>query len=494
MDDGVSVSSTVVKKPFMPLMRNVCGLDVVDEKWGETLVEADVEGTILETDATNQSKWRNQSMSNLRKVHLKRDHENATVAPLPNNTYMAEAHHIESNVVKEAGGSDNSTTPNQPQPQLSQNTSLSPISSAVSSEMKSNTATIATPQPTPLSVNTTLPPPPLINSTSIDIVSLTVKSDFFILFNKTAITSWIAYIQNIRSITFIGPPDDYSLFKQNMHIHYPHLIGDESVIPVRWVNETHWMSGYKKKYRCPYPSACQQLMKLHVFDVRTKLGMQDIGNNVLILDSDTVWSRNVTFVHPNNTVNYFEIYGMYENSTECTGRDPVRFTEAITVGFDGIDANKNATKTPYTACRRPEYPEATGARHIAHHMLFQYDVMMDLHDTIQKAWGVETVWQAATKCYQFDFCRSRVAEYELYHAFVSENYPERMHSETLIEGVNFMGASAVCDAEEIECCREMGVVLKGCHNHRIREYNRDPTQTGSICCEMKRRRLNAQNY
>jgi len=87
-----------------------------------------------------------------------------------------------------------------------------------------------------------------------------------------------------------------------------------------------------------------------------------------------------------------------------------------------------------------------------------------------------------------------VAEYELYHAFVSENYPERMHSETLIEGVNFMGGSAVCDAEEIECCREMGVVLKGCHNHRIREYNRDPTQTGSICCEMKRRRLNAQNY
>ncbi len=68
VDDVVSVSSTVVKKPLMPLMRNVCGLDVVDEKWGETLVEADVEGTILETDATNQSKWRNQSMSNLRKV------------------------------------------------------------------------------------------------------------------------------------------------------------------------------------------------------------------------------------------------------------------------------------------------------------------------------------------------------------------------------------------------------------------------------------------
>jgi|EP00970_Alexandrium_tamarense_P014412 hypothetical protein len=31
VDDAVSVSSTVVKKPFMPLMRNVCGLDAVDE-------------------------------------------------------------------------------------------------------------------------------------------------------------------------------------------------------------------------------------------------------------------------------------------------------------------------------------------------------------------------------------------------------------------------------------------------------------------------------
>eukprot|EP00970_Alexandrium_tamarense_P008150 scaffold1555_cov116-Alexandrium_tamarense.AAC.1 len=78
VDDVVSVSSTVVKKL---LMRNVCGLDAVDEKWGETLVEGDVEGTTLETDATNQSKWRNQSMSNLRKDEFANDTETTASTP-----------------------------------------------------------------------------------------------------------------------------------------------------------------------------------------------------------------------------------------------------------------------------------------------------------------------------------------------------------------------------------------------------------------------------
>ncbi len=330
-----------------------------------------------------------------------------------------------------------------------------------------------------------------ISSTAIDLVSLTTNKDFFILFNNSAITSWIRHIQNVRSITFIGPPRDYNIFQENMRIHYPQLVdatnsSSEVVIPIRWVNETHWLVSYKKKYRCPYWSVCQQLIKLFVFDLRTKQNM-DIGNNILILDSDTVWSRDVTFVHDDGTVTYIEVLN-YERGEDCTRMDPVAFTEGITMGRPTPDTKQLETVTPYTACRRAEYPNATGKRHIAHHMLFQYDVMMHLHDIINKAWSVSNIWEAFVKCHNLDFCKSRVSEYELYYSFISFNYPERVHLESLLNGENFIEASAVCTAHEMECCRKKDVLLKGCHDHRIDFLSKAKNNAekffamGDMCC------------
>jgi len=357
------------------------------------------------------------------------------------------------------------------------------------SPIKDNTITQQTlPPPQP-------PSPSLIpiksnstTSTAIDIVSLTTNEDFFILFNNSAITSWLRHIQNIRSITFIGPPHDYNLFQQNMVIHYPHLVDDTNnnrrggiLIPIRWIDETHWITNYKNKHRVPYPQVFQQLIKLFVFDLRTKLNV-DIGNNVLIVDSDTVWSRDVTFVHDNGTVTYFEVYDYANQDVDCFGIDPIDFTEAITMGPPSVnmlrsnhstgertrsDTIQFDTVTPYSACRREKYPNATGARHIAHHMLFQYDVMMHLHSTINKAWSLPNIWAAFMKCSRFEFCKSRVAEYELYFSFISFNYPDRVYLEQLVNGVNYMAGSAICTNDEMECCREKSVLLKGCHNHRI---------------------------
>ena len=328
-------------------------------------------------------------------------------------------------------------------------------------------------------------------TTDIDLVSLTISSDFFILFNNSAITSWIKYIQNIRSITFIGPPNDYELFQQNMNIHYPHLLPGNNnnnvpLIPIHWVNETHWKDTYKKKYRrCVYPSVCQQLIKLYVFDLRTHLGLDYIGNNVLIVDSDTVWSRNATFVHPNGKAQYWEVTGTtYDGEgTACTGMDPVKFTEAITIGSSHHGGPRKPTLTPYTACARPEYPNATGARHIVHHMLFQYDVMMHLHRVIRERWDATELWQAFIKCHGHNFCDSRIAEYELYYSFVTTNYAERVRVDTLTNTVDYMGGSAICSAEEMKCCEEQGVLLKGCHDHRIRKYNHHPFESnlGDMC-------------
>eukprot|EP00984_Skeletonema_dohrnii_P002079 scaffold691_cov196-Skeletonema_dohrnii-CCMP3373.AAC.7 len=187
---------------------------------------------------------------------------------------------------------------------------LSNSSSSIINNNRTNTQQASPPQPPPLS----LIPIQNNSTTAIDLVSLTTSKAFFILFNNSAITSWIRHIQNIRSITFIGPPRDHRLFQENMRIHYPHLRvvdattnsnSSSGMLPIRWINETHWRDTYKDRYRCPYIGVCQQLMKLFVFDLGKKLHV-DIGTNVLIVDSDTVWSRDVTFVHDDGTVTYFE--------------------------------------------------------------------------------------------------------------------------------------------------------------------------------------------
>eukprot|EP00985_Skeletonema_marinoi_P000843 scaffold327_cov93-Skeletonema_marinoi.AAC.1 len=368
-----------------------------------------------------------------------------------------------------------------------------------------NTQQASPPQPPPLS----LIPIQNNSTTAIDLVSLTTSKDFFILFNNSAITSWIRHIQNIRSITFIGPPRDHNLFQENMRIHYPHLRVDATtksssssgMLPIRWINETHWRVTYKDRYRCPYIGVCQQLMKLFVFDLGKKLHV-DIGTNVLIVDSDTVWSRDVTFVHDDGTVTYFEVND-YQQGADCIDMDPVAFTEGITMGpppVTKLESNHTTGKrtrrsdntvqldtvTPYRACRRAEYPNATGARHIAHHMLFQYDVMMHLHSTIKRAWSLPNIWQAFVKCHKLT--KSRVAEYELYYSFVSFHYPERVLLKNLQNGADFMGGSSICNDHEMECCRNQNVLLKGCHNHRIEAMNTAESKVekfgamGEMCC------------
>jgi len=384
---------------------------------------------------------------------------------------------------------------------------LSNSSSSSIININTNTQQASPPQPSPLSL---IPIQNNSTSTAIDLVSLTTSKDFFILFNNSAITSWIRHIQNIRSITFIGPPRDHKLFQENMRIHYPHLrvvdattkISKSSggMIPIRWINETHWRVTYKDKYRCPYIGVCQQLMKLFVFDLGKKLHV-DIGTNVLIVDSDTVWSRDVTFVHDDGTVTYFEVND-YQQGADCTDMDPVAFTEGITMGpppVTKLGSNHTTGKrirsdnsvqldtvTPYRACRRAEYPNATGARHIAHHMLFQHDVMMHLHSTIKHAWSVPNIWQAFVKCHKLT--KSRVAEYELYYSFVSFHYPERVLLKNLQNGADFMGGSSICNDHEMECCRNQNVLLKGCHNHRIEAMNTAERKVekysamGEMCC------------
>lgn len=335
-------------------------------------------------------------------------------------------------------------------------------------------------------------------STDIDVVSLTVGGDFFILFNNSALTSWILHIRNIRSITFVGPPTEYVAFHQNMETYYPHLISqgpDDDRIPIRWVNETHWiekyMSGYGKAMPCPYWKVCQQLIKLHIFDLRTSLDF-DMLDNILIIDSDTVWARGVTFINETNgNPIYLEVD---EGGPDCNGMDAIQFTEAMTMGppanisdENSVPKNTSRTLSPYTSCNRPEFATSTGYRHIGHHMLFQYDVMMSLHDAVVKSWNTTWLWQASNKCFKYKFCQGRVSEYELYFNYVREHYPQRLQLETVKQGRDIMLGSAICDEQEMECCREQSVVLKGCHDHRVSYWRENPEAVGDMCsCEKTR--------
>eukprot|EP00956_Cyclotella_meneghiniana_P006735 scaffold8963_cov63-Cyclotella_meneghiniana.AAC.8 len=209
-------------------------------------------------------------------------------------------------------------------------------------------------------------------STNIDIVSLTVEEDFFVLFNNSAIRSWVRHIQNIQSITFIGRPQDEHIFWGNMTLHYPDFPSSKSVLgsrnttlpTVRFVNQTHW----EKKYKDPYP----------------KLGIM----------------------------------------RPC----------------------------PYYKCVRPDGC-GDGLRVGHHHILFQHDIMKELHNTVTQAWKVQSLWDASNVCFQHSYFAGRVAEYLLYYAFVLENYPERIRQIPMKSGVDVMD-SGVCEEEEMKCCRD----------------------------------------
>lgn len=342
----------------------------------------------------------------------------------------------------------------------------------------------------------------------IDVVSLTVKEDFHTLFNNSALKSWIRHIANIRTITFIGRESDYEFWHRNMQIHFPHDDDNNnktykttssgrnestylvSGMPCRWVNETHWTNKYRRKYSCGYPGLCQQFIKLHVFDLNDDMNV-DLLDNVLIIDSDTVWARDIEFVHEDQSVTYVALMVEGVKPTLCTGGDSIMFQERFTAG--PISAS-NQSMAPYPWCHRNEsnkglihydirhsqqlgLPFQLGERHIVHHMLFQRDVMEHMHQSIQTLWNVTSLWHAALKCRKLGWCYGRVSEYELYYSWVYHQFPQRVQVKYEINDRTFMTASGFCNSHEMDCCHTKKVLLKGCHDHRIKIHSK-----AYMCC------------
>lgn len=164
--------------------------------------------------------------------------------------------------------------------------------------------------------------------------------------------------------------------------------------------------------------------------------------------------------------------------------DPIEFTEAITAGQSPTNSSQRAavTHSPYLQCKQTPDHSGHGFRVGHHHILFQQDVMSELHRTIEHAWNETSLWSASNTCFQHDYCKGRVAEYLLYFAFLENKYPERVRMVPMMPGVDVMD-SGVCDKEEMKCCEQRLVLLKGCHDHRVSAYmESNGTHTGDMCC------------
>lgn len=286
------------------------------------------------------------------------------------------------------------------------------------------------------------------NPPPITIVSPTERSSFPILFRDRAIESWLRHIRGVHRVIFVGRDGDYREWRTLMARHYDRgKRGRVLQASVEWVNETVLLSGRRERFGCPYEKVCQQLMKLHVFE----LNITD--NNVLIVDSDTVWGRDTTFVRRDGTATYATEYAG-RNAAGCTGMDPTAVVDGLTNGT-----------CPFQFCRRDGFENATGRRHIMHHMLFQRDVMAHLHATIRALWRANTFWEAVIKSWTAGN-KGRWSEYELYFQWLTCHFPLRIHP-LPTNASTFKRAAGDCSVAEMRRCRNRGVYLKACHRHRV---------------------------
>ena len=272
---------------------------------------------------------------------------------------------------------------------------------------------------------------PQKTSNSIDIVTLSVKEDFPVFFDDHGLYTILTHVQNVRSVTIIGRQQE----KQQV---IERILKMTTSVPIHFVDETFFKVKFNNAWPPPYPKVFQQLIKLHVFELPWLL------NNVLIVDSDTAWSKNVQFIHNNGTrILYFN---EVTSPQSCTGMDPTRWVN--------------------TLLPQPCEIISCAKRHILHHMVFQRDVMHHMHNTLNEKWGTQSAWQAIHKCWNTqNQCRGRVSEYKAYYQFAKAYYERRIIDKTLHTS-QFIGASGNCSTSEMLTCAKKNVILKGCHDHR----------------------------
>ena len=306
----------------------------------------------------------------------------------------------------------------------------------------------------------------------IDLVSLCVSSDFRVLFDSKGMLTFFRHIQGYRTLTLLCPETDLPAIREALRANAAELEqgkavegGSGKTVPaIHFVSESYFVKRYKDRLDCPYPKACQQFMKLFIFDLPFLL------DNVLVVDSDTAWGKDITFVHGDGRVSYINEC----ERKECYPHDPVQVVNTLFNPNNAVftkheaeiaSRDKDGLRRRDLDCRFDRFcgnQNSSGCRHILHHMLLQRDVMTALHRDVNELWGGRSLWESFMMCWATRPCQGRVSEYEMYYSYVSCKFPERVKDERF----EFRNAAGDCSEKEMERCRAKGVLLKGCHDHR----------------------------
>jgi len=166
----------------------------------------------------------------------------------------------------------------------------------------------------------------------------------------------------------------------------------------------------------------QQLLKLYA-----PLVIPDISPNVLVLDADTIFLRDVTFIDDQG-------YALFNTSIEKYQEPYFEHMGRLLPGLKNI---------------RKQYPA------ICHHMLFQRHIIVDLFHEISAQHNIEP-WQALLRCIDRKELFAGISEYEIYFNFVfSRDYKVKMRPLRYID--------MAFNKQNVMKCQQHGYEYVSCH-------------------------------
>jgi len=214
----------------------------------------------------------------------------------------------------------------------------------------------------------------------IDVVMPTVMKDIDTL--MLAINGCLEHVIGLRYIFVVCKQHAKLTFITNDKVKYI----DETIYPFTFDDIAKF---HKKSSRNGW--YYQQLLKLYAYKT-----IDDISENILIVDSDTIFLKNVNFFDG-------EI-ALYNTGTEYN-----------------IPYFNHMNKLHPTLHKL--YPEYSG---ICHHMLFQKSTLDELFKLIED-YHKCSLWEAFLKCVdEADYLGSGASEYEIYFNYIFINHNDKV--------------------------------------------------------------------
>jgi len=262
----------------------------------------------------------------------------------------------------------------------------------------------------------------------IDVVMPIIESDFQVAFSEHGIDAVFEFLHpEVHHIYLISPKKEFTTaqtwagYKETMERH-PHKIS--------WVfEETFGINDGGFHYR----NVFQQMLKFHIFH-----------NIPTLLDDTVIVDADVRFVKPRHIMMGCNRTGNYvaKDAGNAKRGNPSWNGKLF---FETLAPKLNLTR-----------PGDLNSNHIGHHMLFQRDVMLHLHETVARSEGKENFIDV-----MYGWRAGRVTEYDFYFSWISVFWPERVNEIWL----PFADCS-VCDDERAEAQKASDLVYLACHDHR----------------------------